>query len=396
MSCRVAFAGFVLSALAAAQTLSFGVVGGASVTPDFENRFFAGGPPGGPIVLTDSSAPERYIAGGMLEYKLSSDWSIEGDALYHPLRFDEYHYANGTLHNIQPLPVVTWEFPALAKYRFRWGSWRPFLDAGPTFRTAGNLNGTTPSHYGIAAGVGAETRLGGLRVAPQVRYIHWAPDNPVGQPTTHSDQLELLTSLSTGSFEGGHVFGRRVSVGLALGVTLSPDFRAIQGSSSTFTSPNLNITETYSYSSGARSFLIGPMVEVKIVRGLGVEVDAIHRPMRFHSQFEITRGPSFSGGFAPKTWEYPVLGKYKFSGRAWIPFVEAGPSFRLANAVEADTGSGVSPYGVTAGAGIETHLRRLKIAPAVRYTHWGANSPETETALQSYRSQLELLGGFSF
>src|ERR1700677_134805 len=128
MSPRLPFAGLFMCALAAAQTVSFGVVGGASLTPDFESRYSAEGRPLPPIVLTDSSAQERYIAGGMLELQLPNDWFIEVDALFHPLRFDEDHYANGTLHNGQPLPVVTWEFPALAKYRFRWRSWRPFLE----------------------------------------------------------------------------------------------------------------------------------------------------------------------------------------------------------------------------------------------------------------------------
>src|ERR1700683_3444031 len=118
MSSRPPVAGLFICALAAAQTVSFGVVGGASLTPDFENRFSPSGPPLPPIILIDSSASERYIAGGMLEFRLPKNLSIEVDALFHPLRFDEDHYANGTLHNVQPLPVVTWEFPALAKYRF--------------------------------------------------------------------------------------------------------------------------------------------------------------------------------------------------------------------------------------------------------------------------------------
>src|SRR5579862_753201 len=196
MSPRLPFAGLIISALAAAQTVSFGVVGGVSLTPDFESRFSPAGPPLPPLILTDSSASERYIAGGMLELRLPENWSIEVDALFHPLRFDEDHYADGTLHNIQPLPVVTWEFPALAKYRFRWRSWRPLLEAGLTFRTAGNLNGTNPSHYGLVAGAGAETRLGRFRIAPEIRYIRWEEDTS-SQPVSRSDQVEVLTSFST-------------------------------------------------------------------------------------------------------------------------------------------------------------------------------------------------------
>lgn len=63
---------------------------------------------------------------------------------------------DGTLNSISPSPVVTWEFPVLAKYRFSEGRFRPFIEAGPEFRTTGNLN-FSPSRYGGTAGFGIET-----------------------------------------------------------------------------------------------------------------------------------------------------------------------------------------------------------------------------------------------
>ena len=105
-----------------------------------------------------------------------------GARLFHPLRFDFGIISpNGTLIGGSPSPVITWEFPALAKYRFRWRSWSPFLEAGPSFRTAGNLNGSNPSHYGIAAGAGAEISLESSVSRPRSaisggrRTTHWAP-----------------------------------------------------------------------------------------------------------------------------------------------------------------------------------------------------------------------------
>ena len=374
MSPRIPFAGLFIGALAAAQTVAFGVVGGASLTPDFESRFSSAGPPLPPIILTDSSASERYIAGGMLELQLPNDWSIEVDALFHPLRFDEDHYADGTLHNVQPLPVVTWEFPALAKYRFRWRSWRPFLEAGATFRTAGNLNGTNPSHYGVTVGAGAETRLGKFRIAPEVRYIRWAEDTS-SQPVSRSDQVELLTSFSTGVFEGGRAFGRRVSVGVVVGATVTPDLRPV--------SPPFPFIG--SSSSNPAAFLLGAMVEVGIARGVFIEGDAIHQPMSSISRFSgYTDTQSFN------TWSFPLLGKYRFSTHGMKPFLEAGPAFRGAKAL-----IGSSPYGVTAGVGIEARLRRLAIAPSVRYTHWGPDSGPFE-GFVPFQNQVAVLSGFSF
>lgn len=55
--------------------------------------------------------------------------------------------------------------------------------------------------------------------------------------------------------------------------------------------------------------------------------------------------------------------------------------------------TGSSAFGVTAGAGFETHFRRLAIAPVVRYTYWGRNSPDFPRAFLSFRNQIEVLGG---
>ena len=78
---RLPFAGLFFCALAAAQTLSVGVVGGASLTPDFKSSFTYEPPPG-PRVLTEYSASERYMVGGMLEFQFPKDWSIEVDGLF--------------------------------------------------------------------------------------------------------------------------------------------------------------------------------------------------------------------------------------------------------------------------------------------------------------------------
>ena len=385
MSRHLPFAGLFFCALGAAQTLSFGVVGGASLTPDFNSSFSpVPPPPGPPIVLTDYSASERYIIGGMLEFQLPKDWSIEVDGLYHPLRFDSAAILpSGALNGVSPSPVITWEFPALAKYRFRWRSWRPFLEAGPSFRTAGNLNGSSPSHYGVAAGAGVEAHLRKLRIAPEVRYIRWAEDNSSLGARTRSDQVELLTSLSTGGLEGGHAFGPRISLGVVAGATLSPDFRSVTYSQT------YAFTDSFSSSPGA--FLLGAMVEVAIARGFSFEGDAVHQPMRSTGRLGFN-GVISSDTRSINTWSFPLLGKYKFSTHGLRPFVEAGPAFRVA----ATELAGSSPRGVTGGAGIETHLWRMAIAPSVRYTHWGRNSITFSGPLAPLQNQVAVLAGFSF
>ncbi len=244
------------------------------------------------------------------------------------------------------------------------------------------MNGANPSHYGVAAGAGAEIGLGRFRIAPEVRYIRWAEDHGSFGPFTSSDQVEVLTSFSTGGFEGGRAFGPRISLGVVAGATLSPDFRSVT-LSQTF-------AFTDSFSSSAGGFLLGPMVEIAIARGFFFEGDAIHQPMRYKN-----RG-GFDGNISSDTqsfttWSFPLLAKYKFSTRGMKPFIEAGPAFR-----DAPEPRGLSPYGVTAGAGIEMHYWRLAIAPSVRYTHWGSYAPPVAGALAPFQNQVALLAGFSF
>jgi hypothetical protein len=187
-----------VSAVALAQPVSVGLVGGAGVTQDFENNIFYFSSGSAPI--TNYSTPKRLIVGGMLEARLPLHVSIEVDGLYHELEFTFAGVEpNGTLNSVSPSPVVTWEFPILAKYRFSLPLVKPFVEAGPSFRSSGNLNGTLPSNHGFAAGLGAEARLWKLKIAPQFRYLRWAEDprsSPYFAPFTKPDQVELLVSVS--------------------------------------------------------------------------------------------------------------------------------------------------------------------------------------------------------
>jgi hypothetical protein len=67
---------------------------------------------------------------------------------------------------------------------------KPLIDAGPVFRSAGNLNGTLPSNHGFAAGLGVEAHVWRLRIAPQFRYLRWARRQyPYSSPLAVPDQV---------------------------------------------------------------------------------------------------------------------------------------------------------------------------------------------------------------
>lgn len=130
----------------------------------------------------------RFLAGPMVEVTLTRDWSVEADGLYRRLFFRD-----------TPDIVVTWEIPVLAKYTFSYRKLTPFVEAGPSFRLAGNLNYTNPSHYGVTVGAGIETHLWRVRITPALRYARWAPDIRSGIPPpvfTKLDQVELLVGFS--------------------------------------------------------------------------------------------------------------------------------------------------------------------------------------------------------
>jgi len=91
----------------------------------------------GEFYYPGSGVKERigYLAGASGQLGLFHDLALEVDAVYKPL------------HN-QDFTVLTWDFPVLAKYHLTKLGSAPFVEAGPSFRAAGNLNFYNPSHYG--------------------------------------------------------------------------------------------------------------------------------------------------------------------------------------------------------------------------------------------------------
>lgn len=147
----------------------------------------------------------------------------------------------------------------------------------------------------------------------------------------------------------------------------------------------------------SRNYLIGPTVEVHLPLGLSVEADALYRPV---SQAGLPL-PSLAGfqWFAPplahdySSWEFPVLGKYRLNAPIVRPFFDAGLSFR---ALASPLNRYWSKAGITAGVGVEGELLHLRIAPEVRYTHWGKDSGDARFLFASERNQAEFLVGLAF
>jgi hypothetical protein len=396
--------GSLLTVPAKAQKLSVGVVGGGSVTDAFStslvsSSFLANGMS---ITTTSTSYSQSkdWVWGAMIEWQLTPSWSLEADGLFRTLHMTRAAvFADGHLGSVSPSPVITWEFPILAKYRLPGGRVRPFIEGGPSFRTAGNLNGTNPSHFGVSGGVGVETHWLGLNFAPTLRYTRWTRDDPNGvfaQPITRQDQLELLLTVSRTSESHWRPLGGFIQLGVVAGTNLSADY----GSE---TRQYVFDPSQYQYdpvpdvfpvntrtSSGPKSFLAGPSAEFLLPRRLSVETDAIYRPVGATYITSYNTGARTRSDSRFITWEFPVLAKYRLVYRGLAPFVGVGPNFRLTQSLTSS-----SPYGVVAAAGVEFRVGSAKISPSVRYTHWGRDTPLTTGATVT-RNQAVFLLGLSF
>ncbi len=192
-------------------------------------------------------------------------------------------------------------------------------------------------------------------------------------------------------------FAQNISLGVVAGTNLTDDFQA---GSTTFSGVSLPSGETWSQTfvvaPGARRLIIGPKVELSLPRNWAIEADALHRELRSTTTTLLSPGLELPDGrrltmFGPSAqthtnWEFPVMAKYRVPVSRLRPFVALGPSFRPAG-----TGSGLSHYGATAGAGLEVHLRSVRLTPSLRYTRWStANQSAFGVAIPN---QVEFLVG---
>ncbi len=365
------------------QTISFGLIGGGSLTDAvqtetrYNTRWW--------------SQSKDWIAGAAIEFNFHFPVSLEVDGMFRELHATWAGVEpDGTLNSVSPSPVVTWEFPVLAKYRFGAGKLRPFVEAGPAFRTTGNLN-FYPSHYGVTAGAGLETHWHGLRIAPVLRYTRWARDQ-YGGGGSQLNQLELLASISRDTESSWNPFGSRVSLGGIAGFGLTTNI----GSATThYPVPVLGPGNTYVTAdatqniTGLRSYALGPAIGARMWRGLSMEVEAIYKPLRDRVTTVVDPGMRYSSATYTQatTWQFPVLARYGLREGRVDPFMEAGPSFRLPN-------QNLSTHGITAGAGVAVRVGQLRISPGLRFTHWGPDSGTYSSGVR--RNEASALAAFTF
>jgi hypothetical protein len=356
------------------QELSLGVVVGAGLKDRIRPI-----PPNPGLVLSN---PESglLILGPTVEWKLSRSLSVEVEALARREKYTQsILWVNPETNQATTVTFSStstkWQFPLLVKYNLSLRTINPFVLAGPSFLPS------QQAQYGISAGGGAEMNLGKLRIAPTMRYTRWA-DNQ--QRPGMLDQVEFLVGFRQPSnFTSPRGFGRRISMSAIAGVGLTRGFR-----SESYYEQGVPITTTQVESPHP---VAGLRLEFDLGRSLFLELDGLYRPLRARSDGVTSGGRMVqsSNGFTVLTWEFPVLAKYKWSRHKVKPFVELGPTLRATGNLN---GYDPSHYGITGGAGAEMHLRKIRVSPAIRYSHWQADPYPSGTI----RNQAELIVGFSF
>lgn len=188
-----------LSSAFAQLPFGLGLKGGVGLTDAYQDNTLAS-------VRTYSDAKD-YIIGPFAELRLPFGFGVEADALFRPLSF-----ATQTSTGTSSTRFSTWEFPILAKYRFKAPIARPYIDAGPAFRTT-TEDTQYLSNHGIAVGGGIDIKLLFLHLSPEIRYIRWASDSSAstasipagtslsrlssqGQAHSNLNQVEFLVGLS--------------------------------------------------------------------------------------------------------------------------------------------------------------------------------------------------------
>ena len=165
---------------------------------------------------------------------------------------------------------------------------------------------------------------------------------------------------------------------------------------------------------------VGPTIELRLIRGFSVEVDALYRTWRLSTTAAFPAVVDESGNQMPavaytnyqetNVWEIPLLLKYRFSAGRLRPFVTGGATFthesadittlgtclgladQCNNAQNPDLGHLIQRdpsrwrKAPTGGLGLEFKYGRFSISPEVRYSRY--NHPNTH--------QVSVLVGFTF
>ena len=202
------------AAAASAQPFSIGVKGGMPMT-DFVDVVRAQN-------INASTTTNRYIVGVTGEARLPFGLGVEVDVLYRHFRYNSSSGVSNLTSNITNIDTTAgaWEFPILAKYRFKGKFVRPFVDGGVAWDKLSGLTQTvknvvaTVSHStttssppelansttrGYVLGAGLDLKLLIIHITPEVRLTRWGAKHFIdttGLVNSKQNQAEFLVGIT--------------------------------------------------------------------------------------------------------------------------------------------------------------------------------------------------------
>jgi opacity protein-like surface antigen len=162
--------------------------------------------------------------------------------------------------------------------------------------------------------------------------------------------------------------------------------------------------QKFSFSTTTNRYVIGPMAELRLPFGLGLEVNALYRHYSYAGVTTVNSATSVGA------WEFPVTAKYRFKGSLVHPYFEVGVAWDKLSGLTQDISSAVGnlsgstsnppelqrdvTHGYVFGGGLEMKILLLRIAPQIRYTRWSdKHFLDPNGLLHSNLNQAEFLVG---
>jgi len=202
------------AAAASAQPFSIGVKGGMPMT-DFVDVVRAQN-------INASTTTNRYILGVTGEARLPFGLGVEVDVLYRHFRYNSSSGVGNLTSNITNIDTTAgaWEFPILAKYRFKGKFVRPFVDGGVAWDKLSGLTQTVKNVVatvsqstttssppelansttrGYVLGAGLDLKLLLIHISPEVRLTRWGAKHFIdttGIVNSKQNQAEFLVGIT--------------------------------------------------------------------------------------------------------------------------------------------------------------------------------------------------------
>jgi hypothetical protein len=199
-------------------------------------------------------------------------------------------------------------------------------------------------------------------------------------------------------------FPQALSVGVKGGAPLGDAFKIVS-----------NAASGRSYFQDTKRYTFGPMIDVRLPFGLGIELDALYKGMEY-GYTGATGGLSVSSLTKGRAWEFPLIAKYRSPGVLARPYAGLGVSFRRFQGLKqfitrdvpglvggkTDTGTpeelnNTFTKGVIFAGGVEIKALVVRISPELRYTRWVNHGfRDVLNVFGSNQNQIEMLIGLTF